>query len=145
MSELISLRDELADLAPAGPENEAIELRLDSPFNMPESFRFDFDMHNNFVLEIRYLADAPAQEEPTEQCILEKMCKIQTGKFSRRIYRMQCPITANGEAAVKQVQHFIVQFAKNRNPAKYETLIKLIGETTARLDSFLHSRPVVVR
>lgn len=142
MSEIISLRDELADLAVASQNIDGAELRFDSPFNMPESFCFDFDRNDNFVLEIRYLADAPSQEEPTEQCILDKICKIVNGKFSRRIYRLECRLGANGaEAAVKQVQNFIWQFAKERNPAKYETLIKLIGENSSRLDSFLQTKP----
>ncbi|MCE3019068.1 MAG: hypothetical protein LW870_24780 [Pirellula sp.] len=138
MPELITLRDEL-DLT-AEQENVTVELRLDSPFNVPESFSFDVGMDNNFVLEIRYLADAPAQEEPTEQCVVENKCKIRNGKFSRRIYRMEWPVSSNAEKAIEEVQHFVSKFGQKRNPDKYQTLIRLLGETTSRFSAFLRGR-----
>jgi hypothetical protein len=111
MPELITLRDEL-DLT-AEQENVTVELRLDSPFNVPESFSFD---------------------------VGENKCKIRNGKFSRRIYRMEWPVSSNAEKAIEEVQHFVSKFGQKRNPDKYQTLIRLLGETTSRFSAFLRGR-----
>lgn len=135
MTQVISIEDELVGLSQfAGDVSE--EVRLDSPFNMPESFRFEVESNDKFVLEIRYLADAPSREEPTEQCSFENICRIWNGKFSHRIYRVEVKYSAslsNPESLVATIQRFICQFGEKRNPLKYQTLNRLLGQSKSQL------------